>query len=259
MAKTDTLRDKLISDLRDAHAMETQITKALESQIKDTDKHPQIQARIQEHLEETRIHAQRMADCLSAYNEAPSSVKSLGAKAMGNVMGAAGGSRSDALAKTARDDYMTEHLEIATYLLLIAEAQALGDTSTVLAAQSNLRDEMRMADWLEQHMAEAVVFSLQDEGIMIDSSRIADMNSVAQTSLRNARSGLTSGVGAPGTDSLGTQSDRTSSMPPATGLGWNPDRARQSESSLSTSGYETTSGQNTLLPPDDEGYPSSAR
>lgn len=259
MAKSDTLRDKLISDLRDAHAMETQITKALESQVKDTDKHPQIQARIQEHLEETQIHAQRMADCLSAYNETPSSVKSLGAKAMGNVIGAAGGSRSDALAKTARDDYMTEHMEIATYLLLITEAQALGDTSTVLAAQSNLRDEMRMADWLEQHMAEAVVLSLQEEGVTIDTSRIADMNTVAQTSLRNARSGLTSGVGAPGTDSLGAKNDKPSTMPPATGMGWNPDRARQSESSLSTSGYEATSGQSTLLPPDDEGYPSSAR
>lgn len=258
MAKTDTLRDKLISDLRDAHAMEMQITKALESQVKDTDKHPQIQARIQEHLEETRIHAQRMVDCLSTYNESPSSMKSLGAKAMGNVMGAAGGSRSDALAKTARDDYMTEHMEIATYLLLITEAQALGDTSTVLAAQSNLRDEMRMADWLEQHMAEAVVFSLQDEGVTIDTSRIADMNSVAQTSLRNARTGLASG-GAPGTDSLGARNDTTSTMPPATGLGWNPDRTRQSESSLSTSGYEATSGQSTPLPPDDEGYPSSAR
>lgn len=243
MHHNDNLRDKLITYLQDAHAMEHQITQVLEDQVKDTQQYPQIQAHIQRHLDETRMHEQRMAERLSAFNEKPSSMKSVGTSMMGNLIGAAAGGRTDALSKAARDDYMTEHMEIAAYELLITTAQAFGDTETVRAAQANLTDEVRMAQWLEQNLPMTAILSFQEDGITIDQSQISSVQRVALQSLdqaRSAASSMTSGM----TDSAvmtgaGASSDTT--MPPATGLAWNPDREMQSESSLNNSGAEATS------------------
>jgi len=230
MRHNDNLRDKLITYLQDAHAMEHQITQALEAQVKDTAQYPQIQARIQQHLDETRQHEQRMAERLSVYGEKPSSVKSVGTNLIGSLIGAATGGRTDALSKSARDDYMTEHMEIAAYALLIATAQALGDTDTIRAAQANLADEIRMADWLEQHLPDTVVYSFREDGIALDESQIPVLQRVVEQSLRQARVGLEGWGGA-------------TEMPSATGLGRNPDRMWQSESSLNASGYEAAGGE----------------
>jgi ferritin-like metal-binding protein YciE len=238
VAQNDNLRDKLITYLQDAYAMEHQIVQMLEGQVKDTQKYPQIQARIQQHLDETRTHEQRMADRLGAYNEKPSTTKSIGSNLMGSLVGAAAGGRTDALAKTARDDYMTEHMEIASYGALIATAQAFGDGATIQAAQANLRDEVRMAHWLEQHLAEAVVYSFQEDGIAIDKTQIPTIQGVVAQSMQQARSGL-SGMGA--TDNLPSGA---TNMPAAPGLGHQPDRALHSEASLDASGSETDSRLN---------------
>ena len=133
---------------------------------------------------------------------------------------------------------MTEHMEIAAYGALIATARAFGDDATIQAAQANLRDEVRMAHWLEQHIAEAVVYSFQEDGIAIDKNQIPTIQGVVAQSLQQARSGLS---GMSSTDSLASGA---MPMPPATGMGRQPDRLRQSESSLDRSGAETDSSLN---------------
>lgn len=238
MAQNDNLRDKLITYLQDAYAMEHQIVQMLEGQVKDTQKYPQIQARIQQHLDETHTHEQRMADRLGAYNEKPSATKSIGSNLMGSLVGAAAGGRTDALAKAARDDYTTEHMEIAAYGALICVAQAFGDSATIQAAQANLRDEVRMAHWLEQHIAEAVVYSFQEDGIALDKNQIPTIQGVVTQSMQQARSGL-SGMSATDNMPAGAMP-----MPPATGMGRQPDRLAQSEATLNSSGAETNSGLN---------------
>lgn len=245
MRQNDNLRDKLITYLQDAHAMEHQITQVLEGQVKDTQKYPQIQARIQQHLDETRMHEQRMAERLSAYNEKPSSMKSAGTNLMGSLIGAAAGGRTDALSKAARDDYMTEHMEIAAYALLITTAQALGDTDTIRAAQANLADEVRMAAWLEQHLPDTVVYSFREDGIALEESQIPALENIVMQSLQQARSGLTGWSGASGMSGMAATSGAGAPVtPPPSGLGWNPDRRLQSESSLNASGSEATSSMN---------------
>jgi ferritin-like metal-binding protein YciE len=190
MRQNDDLRDKLVTYLEDAYAMEHEIVEVLEKQVKETDKYPDIQARIQQHLEETRLHEQRMADRLKAYNEKPSGTKSITASLIGNLIGAAGAGRTDKLSKTARDDYMTEHMEIAAYELLIATAHLYGDNETIYAAQANLRDEVRIANWLEQHLPDTVVYSFQEDGIPVDVSQIPNVRRAAIESLRQAQSGI---------------------------------------------------------------------
>jgi len=230
----DNLRDKLITYLQDAHAMEHQIVQVLQGQVKDTEKYPQIQARVQQHLDETRMHEQRMADRLAAFNESPSTTKSVGSNLMGNLIGAAAGGRTDALSKAARDDYMTEHMEIAAYELLIATAQAFGDMETIQAAQANLRDEVRMAAWLEEHLPETVVYSFQEDGIALDKAAIPGIQSIAVQSLRQARSGVTDSTMVT-TGSMGSNFTTPGGMPidPS-------QRNLQSESSLDASGAPLT-------------------
>lgn len=166
MAKSnDDLRDKLVTYLQDAYAMENQIADTLDNHAKDADGFPDIQNLILRHLDETKQHRQRMEDRLNAYNEKPSGVKGAATSVMGNVMGMMSGSRTDTLAKNTRDDYTTEHFEIAAYGLLIATAQTYGDTATIQACEMNLRDEVRMASLLEQQFPRVALICLQQDHI----------------------------------------------------------------------------------------------
>jgi ferritin-like metal-binding protein YciE len=190
MHHDEKLRDKLVSYLEDAYAMEHQIEETLEHQVTATQKVPNIQVRVQEHLDATRQHKQRMADRLAAYNKKPSGVKDLLSRMSGNLAGALGGTRSDSLAMTARDDYMIEHLEIGSYELLIAAAQAFGDIATVQACEANLRDEVVMANWLESHLGEVALLSLQMEGINIPPEEQRSAQSAVTSALQSAHMGL---------------------------------------------------------------------
>jgi ferritin-like metal-binding protein YciE len=190
MHHDEKLRDKLVSYLEDAYAMEHQIEETLEHQVSATRGFPNIQARVQEHLDATRQHKQRMADRLAAYNKKPSGIKDLLSRMTGNMAGALGGTRSDSLAMTARDDYMIEHLEIGSYELLIAAAQVFGDTATVQACEANLRDEVVMANWLESHLGEVALLSLQQEGINIPPQELQSAQSAVTSALQSAQMGL---------------------------------------------------------------------
>lgn len=248
MAQSDDLRAKLIDWLQDAYAMEHQITQTLEGQVKDTERYPQIQARIQQHLEETREHEQRMADRLKAFETEPSGMRSVTAKLIGILMGAAEGARSDPLVKLARDDYVTEHLEIAAYGALIAAAQAYGDTETIQAARANLRDEWEMSSWLEQHLADAVLYQFQTDGINLDASVTPTVQSAVMQSMRQTRGGAgdlaSAGGGAARANGIPGTLNTPIAMPPATGMGRNPDRLSQSERTLNASGDETDTSIN---------------
>lgn len=186
MANMDKdLRKKLVTYLQDAYALENQIVQVLEGHVKDADKHPDVQQMIQRHLEETKQHRQRMEECLQAYNESPSAIKSAGTSIMGGLLGAVSGGRTDTLAKNARDEYVTEHMEIAAYEMLITTAAAAGDQNTAQAAQMNLRDEVRMAKLLEQNMPRVVLLGYEDDGIQApmgswSQAEQAGVNSVQQ-------------------------------------------------------------------------------
>lgn len=190
MHHNDELRDKLVKYIEDMYALENHIVEQLEQQVKQTAKFPQIQARIQQHYDQTQQHRARMEERLSAYNKKPSAMKGALSNMMGNLMGTLGGSRPDSLAMTARDDYAVEHLEIGSYLLLIATAQAYGDTATVQACEANLRDEVAMASWLESQLGMVALMDLQNDGITLTQQELQDGQSVAMTALQSAQTGM---------------------------------------------------------------------
>jgi ferritin-like metal-binding protein YciE len=161
------IQDKLLPYIQDAYAMENQIAETLEKQIDQTKDFPNVQAKIRQHFEQTKQHRARMENCLKAYGKDPSTIKDLGSSLMGNVAGAMAGIRPDKLSRIARDDYVTEHLEIAAYTLLITTARIFNDQQTIQAAEANMRDEVEMQRWLIEHMPEACILTFQKEGLTI--------------------------------------------------------------------------------------------
>jgi ferritin-like metal-binding protein YciE len=163
----DDLRDKLVTYIQDAYAMENQIVEVLEKHEKQAQNFPDIQGMIHQHLEETKQHRQRMEECLANYNEKPSTMKGAGSNLVGNLLGMLSAGRTDTLAKNTRDEYVTEHLEIAAYGLLIATAEAYGDQGTIQACTLNLRDEVRTASLLEQQFPRIAMLALQQDNITV--------------------------------------------------------------------------------------------
>lgn len=184
MPHDEKLKNKLVGYLQDAYAMENQIAEALEKQVKATVAHPDIQARIQEHLEATRQHRARMEQRITALGQHPSAVKGLMTTLMGNMQGALGGTRSDALAMNARDDFVIENLEICSYAMLIATAQLYGDQETVRACELNLHDELVMREWLQEHIVQATYLALQEDGISIPQEAWREAQQTVASALR---------------------------------------------------------------------------
>ncbi len=173
------LQAKLIEYLQDMYAVENQLVDTLQEHADDAKDFPVVQAKIQQHLEETKQHRQRIEECLSRYGKQPSGGKSALTSMMGKLQGVLSGSRKDTLARNSRDDYVAENFEIASYGMLIATAQAFGDQQTVQACQMNLRDEVNMAKWLETHTGEVALTALVQDGIDIPTGTIMQIQQQA--------------------------------------------------------------------------------
>ncbi|ESY93106.1 DUF892 family protein [Mesorhizobium sp. L48C026A00] len=58
----------------------------------------------------------------------------------------------DEVMKGSLASYTFEHMEIASYKMLIAAAGEVGDAEVQRVCEENLREEVAMADWLENKL-----------------------------------------------------------------------------------------------------------
>ena len=58
----------------------------------------------------------------------------------------------DEVMKGSLAGYTFEHMEIASYGILIAAANALGEAEVARVGEENLREEEAMAKWLKDHV-----------------------------------------------------------------------------------------------------------
>ena len=135
--------------LQDAYAMERSIEKVLENHAKDAEDLPAMQSRLNEHLEETRIHAERIEQALNSLDADVSKSKSFMSGVMGKMDGAMTGMYRDEIVKNVLAEYATEHFEIACYKSLVSAAERAGMPEIVRLCQEILHEEVRMAKWLE--------------------------------------------------------------------------------------------------------------
>lgn len=156
-----TGKEMLINWLNDAHGMENALIKVLEHQIKDAQNYPQIQTKIEQHLEQTRRHAQLVQGCVEALGGKTSAVKTGLASLFGQMQAISTGAARDEMLKNSLNDYAAECFEVASYTALIEAAKALGDQQTMRVCQQILQEEEEMARWLHQNLPTMVQQTLQ--------------------------------------------------------------------------------------------------
>jgi ferritin-like metal-binding protein YciE len=147
-----TPKENLLDWLRDAHAMEQQAEKMLKAQSERLEHYPELKARIEQHIQETKGQQQLLGQCLQRYDESSSTLKDLTGKLMAFGQAVGGMTMSDEVVKGAMSGYVFENIEIAMYTVLIAAAKAAGDPETQAACEKILPQEEAMAQWLKDHL-----------------------------------------------------------------------------------------------------------
>lgn len=146
-------RESLAEWLRDARAMEDLSIQALERQVDRLEHYLPLEAKLREHLEDSRRQVERIDECLAQ----------LGASALppegqaGRVPGEhqlAGLLGSGEVIRNEITNYAFEHFEIATYRTLIEAAAEAGEDGVARVCEEILEEEEEMADWLAQHLPE---------------------------------------------------------------------------------------------------------
>lgn len=157
-------KDNFIAWLKSAHAMEEQAITMLTAQTRRLENYPDLKARMLEHLEETKNHAEVLQTLLNNLSGAPSTLKDIAGRIAATVQGIPGLLMSDEVVKFTAAAYSFEHLEIAFYRMLITAADELGETEAQAIFEKILAEEVAMATWLEDNLDPITrVFLMRDE------------------------------------------------------------------------------------------------
>ncbi|EEH6876783.1 ferritin-like domain-containing protein [Salmonella enterica] len=158
--------------LRDAHAMEKQAESMLESMASRIENYPDIKARIEQHISETKHQITMLEEVLDRNGISRSVLKDSMSKmaAMGQSIG--GMFPSDEIVKGSISGYVFEQFEIACYTSLLAAAKKAGDTASIPTIEAILKEEMQMADWLIKHIPQTMEqFLLRSEADGVEAKK----------------------------------------------------------------------------------------
>lgn len=150
---TEDTHETWIDWLRDAHAMEAQAETMLNAQIGRLETYPAVKMRMEQHLRETEAQRAALRRLLESHGESASGLKDTMGKIMAAGQGLSGVFASDEVMKGALAGYTFEHMEIASYRMLITGAQELGLTDAAAVLEPILQEEIAMADWLGENLA----------------------------------------------------------------------------------------------------------
>ena len=162
----DKLQQKLADYVEDAHAMEQNDLKMIDSMISTTDD-PETRQMLQNHKRETEEHERRMRERLEAMGRGTSARKQAQAVGAALLKGVGDKARGDKAGKNARDGYTAEHLEIAAYQLLERLAERAGDSETAEVASQNRAEEEEMARKIDANWDRFVDLTLADNDIRV--------------------------------------------------------------------------------------------
>lgn len=162
MADLNVRDAKLVQYLNEAHAKEKELEAGLQVHIGMTTRAP-YRKRLRKHLTETKGHARKLERRIkqlggsngtvqSAQKAATTAVGRAVATAKGPVDTLRGVGEQEQMLKNAKQEYGEEAKEIATYKSIIAFAEKVGDRETGKIARAILREEERMASFLERQI-----------------------------------------------------------------------------------------------------------
>ncbi|MDQ3889946.1 MAG: DUF892 family protein [Actinomycetota bacterium] len=160
------LQEKLLDYVEDAHAMEQNVLQMLDSMIATT-QDDEIVQELEHHKMETERHEQLLRERLQALGRGTSTRKDVQSITAALTKGVADQVRGDKAGKNARDGFVTEHMEIASYELLERLALRAGDEETAEIARRNRADEEAMAQKIAANWDKFVELTLAEEGITV--------------------------------------------------------------------------------------------
>jgi len=241
-----TIREaKLIQYLNEAYGKERELETALQAHIKMTTRDA-YKKRLQAHLKETKAHARDVKARIRKLGgkateldvpgpdiatDVASAGQSIAGKAMALAQGPLhmlrGTSEQEKLLKNAKTEYASEAEEIATYTSIQTLAEALGDTETAKLAKTILRDEERMAGYL-QKLIPTLTKAVVTEEIPAAERRPADARGTRTARSRASANGGRSTRGKSTTASRGksTTASRGKSTPASRGKSTTASRSR---------------------------------
>jgi len=149
-----------ITGLHNAHAMETQAIELLTRQSERLENYPEMEAQLRAHLAESEIQRARLEEVMASIEEKHSMIKEAVLGIGGNIAALSHTMASDEIIKNTLANYMFEHFEIAAYKSLIAMAEFVGHSEAISAFTASLREEEKMAAWMNDHIAPTTTFFL---------------------------------------------------------------------------------------------------
>jgi ferritin-like metal-binding protein YciE len=139
----ETLKDLYIHELKDLHSAERQLVKALPKMAKAA-ANKELAAGFQEHLEQTKGHAQRLEKILSGHKETPRGPKCKGMEGLVAEGAELIEEEADEEVKDAgliAAAQRVEHYEMAGYGTARSYAELLGDKEDANLLQKTLEEE----------------------------------------------------------------------------------------------------------------------
>jgi ferritin-like metal-binding protein YciE len=143
--------------------MEIQARELMERQSERLDEYPEVKARISAHLQETNEQLKRLEQCLEACGESTSSMKDTAQSMAANLQAMAHSMAGDEILKNTLANNAFENFEIAAYKSLLALCGAAGQEAARAPLQQSLREEERMAQWIDSNVEKVTMEYLSHE------------------------------------------------------------------------------------------------
>lgn len=150
-----------VTGLRNQHAVENQAVELLSRQFERLENYPEMAARMRQHIEESRVQARRLEELLSSLGTSHSSLKDTALSLACNMAALMHTVAPDEVIKNTFANYAFEHFEIASYKSLLTLSDAVGRGSDQTALEQSLSEELDMAQWIDQHLADTTLRYLQ--------------------------------------------------------------------------------------------------
>jgi ferritin-like metal-binding protein YciE len=148
---SDIAKQTYIAGLKNAHALEQQATQLIDRQLERYKNYPEVSQMLRQHALETERQMEQLEELLHSLGEERSVLKDLATSISGNLAAIAHSVMPDEILKNHFANHAFENFEIASYLSLIAMAEATGHAQHVPVLRQILAEEEKTATWLREH------------------------------------------------------------------------------------------------------------
>ena len=149
--------------LKDAYSMEIALIPVLENHAKDAKDMPAVKARDEQHIEETKRHAEMVKACIERRGDSLNTVKTAVGGMIGTMQSVMTAPFKDEVIKNCLSDYAAENFEVASYTALVQAAEAEGDHQTAQVCRQILQEDQAMADWIRNNMGTVVQMTMAEK------------------------------------------------------------------------------------------------